>query len=211
MTMPHFDRAAVADSFGVSRETLARLDTLVAGLERWSRAINLVSRGTLKDVWHRHIADSAQLLPLAPPGARRWADFGSGAGFPGLVVAALAADRHPDLGVTLVESDTRKCAFLAEMARAMGLSVTVRAMRIEALPTDERFDVISARALAPLATLLAAAKPHLAPGGRLIFPKGADVESELADVPAIDRRAFARVASVTRPDATILLWSDPDG
>lgn len=209
--MPHFDRAAVAETFDVSRETLARLDTLVAGLQKWSCAINLVARGTLSDIWHRHIADSAQLLPLAPPNARRWADFGSGAGFPGLVVATLAADRHPGLHITLVESDTRKCAFLTEMARTMRLSVTVRPVRIEALGADDRFDVISARALAPLATLFAVAKPHLAPGGTLIFPKGADVESELAAVPAIDRPAFARVASVTRPDATILLWSDPDG
>lgn len=207
----HFDRTAVAETFGVSRETLERLDTLVGGLTRWSRAINLVARSTLDDCWHRHIADSAQLFPLTPAAVRTWGDFGSGAGFPGLVIAALAAQMRPQLHVTLVESDTRKCAFLRDMARLMGLTVTIRAVRIEALAPDERFDVVSARALAPLSTLFELAKPHLEAGGTLLFPKGAEAETELAALQAIDRQRVTRIASITRPDATILRWSDSDG
>jgi 16S rRNA (guanine527-N7)-methyltransferase len=205
-----FDRAAVLSRFDVSRETSARLDALVATLTRWSAAINLVSRATLPEVWHRHVADSAQLFDLAPSSAHSWVDLGAGAGFPGLVIAAFAADRHPDLHVTLVESDTRKVAFMAEAARAMGVTVTLRPVRIEALG-PERFDVVSARALAPLATLLPMARRLLAPGGTLLFPKGAEADSELAALPALDREGVERLASITSPDATILRWSARDG
>lgn len=208
--MRRFDRAAVIAQFDVSRETSARLDALVAALARWSAAINLVSRATLPDVWHRHIADSAQLFDLAPKSAHSWADLGAGAGFPGLVIAAFAADRRPDLRVTLVESDTRKAAFMAEAARAMGVGVVLRPVRIEALGA-ERFDVVSARALAPLADLLPMARRLLAPGGTLLLPKGAEADSELATLPALDRDAAERLASRTSPDATILRWSARDG
>ncbi len=101
----------------VSRETGDRLETLVSTLERWQKTINLVGRNTLGDVWHRHVLDSAQLKPLIPDGAKTLTDLGSGAGFPGLVLAALC----PGLAVTLIESDARKSAFLGEAARRMGL------------------------------------------------------------------------------------------
>jgi 16S rRNA (guanine527-N7)-methyltransferase len=206
----HFDRAAVLAGFDVSRETSARLDALVATLARWSSAINLVSRATLPDVWHRHVADSAQLFDLVPNGAQSWADLGAGAGFPGLVIAALAADRRPGLRVTLVESDTRKVAFMAEAARAMGVTVALRPVRIEALGS-ERFDVVSARALAPLAVLLPMARRLLASRGTVLLPKGAEADSELAALPALDREGVERLASITSPDATILRWSARDG
>lgn len=206
----HFDRDSVAARFDVSRETMARLDALAATLTHWSRAINLVARATLPDLWHRHIADSLQLWPLARPNAESWVDLGTGAGFPGLVIAAIAADIRPNVHVTLVESDTRKCAFLAEAARAMRISVTIRPLRIEKLG-QQRYDVISARALAPLVTLLPMARLLAAPGGTILLPKGGDVETELAALPAIDRDTVTRLPSMTSADAAILVWTLPDG
>lgn len=204
------DRGTVASAFGVSRETLHRLDIYAAALIRWSRAINLVARTTLPVLWHRHIADSLQLWPLAPEGARRWVDLGSGGGLPGLVIAAMAADRRPSLHVTLVESDTRKAAFLADAARAMDIAVTIRACRIDAL-VDTPFDVVSARALAPLDRLLPVARRMAAPGGTILLPKGAEAEKELATLPDIDRAGVKRIASRTSADAVILSWTMPDG
>lgn len=204
------DRDAVVEAFDVSRETLHRLDVYAAALIRWSRAINLVARTTLPVLWHRHIADSLQLWPLAPESARRWADIGSGGGLPGLVIAAMAADRRPALRVTLVESDTRKAAFLAEAARAMDVAVTIRTCRIEAL-ADAPFDVVSARALAPLDRLLPMARRLTVPGGTVLLPKGAEAENELATLPDIDRATVSRIASRTSADAVILSWTMPDG
>ena len=101
---------------GVSRETLGRLEILVETLERWQKAINLVSRNTLDGAWKRHVLDSAQVVPLIPIEAKSLADLGSGGGFPGLVIAAL----RPDLQITMIESDARKAAFLGEAGRKMG-------------------------------------------------------------------------------------------
>jgi 16S rRNA (guanine527-N7)-methyltransferase len=115
----------------VSRETGDRLEALVSTLERWQKAINLVGKTTMGDVWRRHILDSAQLKGLIPGEAKTLTDLGSGAGFPGLVVAAL----RPDLDVTLIESDARKAAFLGEAARRMGLEKPPKIVigRIEAV------------------------------------------------------------------------------
>ena len=113
----------------VSRETLDRLTVLADLLARWTQRINLVSKSTLPDLWRRHILDSAQLAAHVPPGSRTMVDLGSGAGFPGLVLAAIT-----DLDIHLVESDARKCAFLREAARSMGRQVTVHNTRIEKLP-----------------------------------------------------------------------------
>lgn len=206
----HFDRAAVARRFDVSRETMERLDILAVTLTRWSSAINLVARPSLSDLWHRHIADSAQLWRLAPDDATRWADLGAGGGFPGLVIAAMAAEHRPGLRMTLVESDSRKGAFLGEAARAMGLAVAVVPARVESLPSGG-YDVVSARALAPLARLLPLARRLAVPGGCVLLPKGAEAESELAALPAIDREAATRHPSLTHPDAVILSWTLPDG
>ena len=196
-------REALLARLDVSRETSARLDALVAVLEKWSRTLNLVGKGTLAEVWTRHVEDSAQLWPLAPASARSWIDLGSGAGFPGLVIAALAADERPDLHVTLVESDTRKAAFLGAAAREMGVSVTIRDVRIEALEAPPA-DVVSARALASLDRLLDYAAPLLAPGGVCLFPKGAGHASELTEA---RRRWQCRVVahpSRTDPAAVVL-------
>ena len=193
------DLAGVA----ASREALERLEVLEvleAEVRRWTPAINLVSQGSLPDLWTRHVADSAQLWPLAP-GARTWVDLGAGAGFPGLVVAALGA---PALAVTLIESDGRKAAFLRGTARAMGLAVTVLDQRAEAAP-PQGADVVSARALAPLAALLPLVARHLAPAGTALLPKGRAAQAEVAEARARGWRFdLDAVQSRTDPDGRIL-------
>jgi len=169
------DAAGFASIMDVSRETLAKLDAYLQLLETWQRAINLVGRSTLRDPWRRHIIDSAQLLRFLPAAPARVVDLGSGAGLPGLVLAIMGVAR-----VHLVEADGRKAQFLREVARRLDLAnVTVHAVRIESLALQ--VDVVTARALAPLAKLLPLAWPLLAPDGRMIFLKGATGATELAD------------------------------
>jgi 16S rRNA (guanine527-N7)-methyltransferase len=179
-----------------SPQTRARLEALEALARKWTARINLVAPSTAGDLWTRHIADSAQLWPLAPPGARAWADLGSGGGFPGLVVAALAAEAEGP-AVTLIESDGRKCAFLREAARVMGLAVTVLNARAEAA-APQGASVVSARALSPLPALLPLVARHLAPGGTALLPKGRAWEAEVEAA----RAAGWRFALDSRPSAT---------
>jgi 16S rRNA (guanine527-N7)-methyltransferase len=171
--------AAKPARFDVSRETRGRLDLIVAQLRKWQPRINLVAPSTMGEIETRHVADSLQLVPLAP-GARRWVDLGSGGGFPGLVVAAVLAETS-GAEVVLIESNAKKCAFLRETARVAELPVTVICERIEgAVPRlPGRFDVVSARALAPLTALLAHAEPLIAAGATGLFPKGQDVDDEI--------------------------------
>lgn len=198
MTAEDFARA-----FDVSRETIDRLEAYKALLQRWNARINLVAPATLSEVWSRHFADSAQLLALAPDTARSWVDLGSGAGFPGLVIAAMAAEKQPDLSVRLIESDARKAVFLSEAARKMGLTVKVDACRIESVPSEPH-DVVSARALAPLSRLCELASRFAGPGTVFLFLKGAALDTELT-VAARDWHIRAeRVTSMTEPAATIL-------
>ena len=198
MTPAEFSR-----EFDVSRETCQRLEAYIALLARWNARINLVAPATIKTAWTRHVADSAQLFDLAPESASSWLDLGSGAGLPGLPVAALAAEKAPDLHVTLVESDTRKAAFLATAAREMDLEVTVEPHRIEAL-TPRPYDVVSARALAPLGRLCALAHRFSGRGTVFLFPKGARVDSELTAATAGWHIRAERIASRTDPEATVL-------
>jgi 16S rRNA (guanine527-N7)-methyltransferase len=163
----------------VSRETIAALQAFEAEVRRWTPTVNLVSRSSLDNLWDRHIDDSAQIFHACPPDACRWVDLGSGGGFPGLVVAILARELRPHLHVTLVESDQRKAAFLRQTAQKLGLDVDVQAKRIESL-YPQGADVVSARALAPLADLLSLALPHLKPDGTALFPKGARHAEEVA-------------------------------
>jgi len=190
-------------AFDVSRETMARLERHLTLLERWNPRINLVSRTTLPDAWSRHVADSAQLWRLRPPDARLWLDLGSGAGFPGLVIAALAAEASPGLLVRLVESDQRKAAFLREAARAAGLGVEVLDARVESLP-PQGADVVSARALAPLAALLPMLEKHRRPGGIGLFPKGGTVHKEIADASTHWRFDHKIYASLIEQKAAIV-------
>ncbi|MBN2205327.1 MAG: 16S rRNA (guanine(527)-N(7))-methyltransferase RsmG [Thermoleophilia bacterium] len=170
-----------ARAFDVSRETLVKLQTYADLLAQWQKTINLVAPSTLPDVWSRHFADSAQLLALAPPHARRWLDLGSGAGFPGLVLALMLAPRD-GARVALIESDTRKAAFLAEVARRTGAPVDIYPLRIEQSATQAKLgaiDVITARALAPLPRLLELAAPYFSTGTVGLFLKGREAHTEV--------------------------------
>jgi 16S rRNA (guanine527-N7)-methyltransferase len=172
------ERERVLAAFDVSRETIERLDVLVAELTKWQRIKNLVGPATLDEVWTRHIADSLQLLALAPE-AKTWLDLGSGAGFPGLVIAIAGAERA--LAVSLVESNSRKCAFLRQAARLAGVKVIVHESRLGTIVPNYvgKADIVSARALAPLADLLAWTEPLLTTGTIGLFPKGRDAAVEL--------------------------------
>ena len=170
------DRAWTGD---VSRETTERLDVFERTLRAWNQKINLISRHDIEHLWPRHIHDSAQLLAHRPDHATRWVDIGTGGGFPGLIVAILAAEHDPGLRVTLIESDRRKAAFLGAAARACGVTPQIHCARAETLPPQQA-DVLSARAVAPLKDLLPLAERHLAPNGVALFPKGARSDAELA-------------------------------
>ena len=188
-----FHRAA-----GVSRETLERFDAYVALLAQWQRRINLVSQASMRDVWRRHMLDSAQLFPYVTASCARLVDLGSGAGFPGLVLAILGVR-----GVELVDSDGRKCAFLAEAARVTGVSVAVHNARIEALP-DVPADVVTARALAPLPALLDYAARFAAPRTLCLFLKGARIDVELTEAAKHWKMRIRRFPSRSDPQGTIL-------
>ncbi|MHA1555185.1 MAG: 16S rRNA (guanine(527)-N(7))-methyltransferase RsmG [Alphaproteobacteria bacterium] len=163
----------------VSRETSARLTRYVALLRSWQKAQNLVAGGTLDDVWQRHLGDSAQLASLFPD-ARVWVDLGTGGGFPGMVLAILAAERAAG-EVHMIESNRRKCAFLRQVLRETGAAGVVHDGRIEqCLPTiQDEVDRITARALAPLPKLLELAYPMLQRGVPAAFLKGRDFVLEI--------------------------------
>ncbi|MDX2205475.1 MAG: 16S rRNA (guanine(527)-N(7))-methyltransferase RsmG [Hyphomicrobiaceae bacterium] len=208
-----------AAAFDVSRETLERLELYAALLRQWQKAVNLVAPSTLDEVWHRHLADSAQIVPLAEKTPGLWLDMGSGAGFPGLVAAILRQDPRyapvpregsPPSKVVLVESHARKCAFLREVARQAGLApmVDILSTRIESLPTQARLPVpavVSARALAALDRLLAYSAPLFGTATVGLFLKGQGVDAEIAEA----RKAWSfearLVASLTEPQGRIVV------
>ena len=186
----------------VSRETVKLLSSYVERLKAANREQNLVSASTLDQVWERHILDSAQLVRFEPRASASWIDIGSGAGLPGIVVAALT-----DGLMTLVEPRRLRAAFLQDTVAALGLAerVSVRASKIEAV--RGRFDVITARAVAPLGRLLAMAH-HLAhPGTIWALPKGRSAKSELAEAQRSWQCEVRREASCTDPEATVLVLS----
>ena len=198
------NRAAALALNPVSRETLDRLDRFVATLLTWQRRINLIAPATVGALWMRHIADSLQLVALAPA-ARVWVDLGSGGGFPGLAIACALAET-PGARVHLIESNGKKAAFLREAVRLTGAAAIVHHARIEqVLPTiDERVDVITARALAPLADLLALSDPLLKTGAQALFPKGQDVEAELTEAAKYWNIEATLVPSRTDPRGRIV-------
>jgi 16S rRNA G527 N7-methylase RsmG len=260
------NRDDFAAAFDVPPETIARLVHYETLLRQWQKAVNLVAPATLDAVWHRHFADSAQIVPLAPPATRSWIDLGSGAGFPGLVAAILLAPPSPrpspasphapsgrgegqgqmptSLGqgreqeqqlpppslpaaapdpnplpargerepaaagvrervpirFTLVESDARKCAFLREVARQVGIQVDILSKRAESARTSVNEDlprVVSARALAPLDRLFELAEPLSPPGTTLLFLKGREVGRELQMAESRWQFQVALVPSIT--------------
>lgn len=188
----------------VSRETRDRLDIYARLLKKWNRHINLVSRDSLGDLWTRHMADSAQLHDLVRHPVRHWADLGSGGGFPGLVMAILGQARGSPVSVTLVESDQRKAAFLRTVVRETGVRAKVLTGRAEVLPPLDA-NVLSARALAPLPTLLALADRHLAPDGKAVFPKGAGWKKELEEAQSKWNFSCRAVKSGTQGGAIVLI------
>ena len=193
----------VVGGVAVSAITVSRLRRHLEHLVRWNAAINLVAKSTLPDAWDRHVVDSAQLVPLAPPRPGHWADLGSGAGFPGLVVAVILAETSPDTRVTLVEADRRKATFLREAVRNLELNTTVLSQRIE-IAAPLAADVVSARALAPLLALLPLAQRHLALDGVLLCLKGTSVDSELASATPAWSFSLERLPSQTDRSAEIL-------
>ena len=197
------DAVRFGQAFDVSRETLDRLIRYGDLLSKWNPAINLVSKSTLPEMWTRHFADSAQLLDIADLDDGTWVDLGSGGGFPGMIVAILAAEKRPGLMVTCVESDQRKATFLRTVARETEIDVDVTADRIETL-APLGADVVSARALAPLPALIGYANRHLAPKGIALFLKGTGQAKEID--PALASWAFHldTVPSRTDPQSTIL-------
>jgi len=166
----------VGELLNVSRETIDKFQVYLTLLEKWQRRINLVSNGTLADAWQRHILDSGQLAAYYPPQTRHILDVGSGAGFPGLVLAIMG-----DVMVDLVESDQRKAVFLSTVVRELGLSAKVHSQRIETMP-NLCADVITARALAPLPKLLNLIETQVSPECVCLFLKGASVEDELTNL-----------------------------
>jgi 16S rRNA (guanine527-N7)-methyltransferase len=190
-----------AAATGVSRETLAALTRYADLLVKWQAKINLVSADSLNDLWSRHMLDSAQLYPLLPAGSRVLVDLGSGAGFPGLVLAILGVPE-----VHLIESDARKCAFLIEAARLAGLAPgqnpIIHRARIEAV-SGFAADVVTARACAPLDRLIPYAARFLGSPSVCLFPKGAQVEDELTAAENW-RMTVERFPSITDSSGTIL-------
>ena len=174
-------REALADIVAVSRETADRLAAYVALLKKWQRAENLIAPSTLPAIWRRHVADSAQLAALFPE-TRRWLDLGSGAGFPGLVVAILGAGQA-DMAVHLVESNRKKSAFLRAAIRETQAPAIVHEGRIDSVlqSWSEPVERISARALAPLGDLLGLAAPLMEQGIPAAFHKGQDFVREIAE------------------------------
>jgi len=187
--------------------TAERLRIFVALLTKWNAAINLVSATSLSDVWARHVADSAQLLALVPPGRKRWVDMGAGAGFPGAVVALITADTPDAVEMVLIESDQRKAVFLSNVSRETGVPMVIHAERIEQVPPQQA-DIVSARALAPLRKLCDFADRHLATGGAALFPKGGQYDAEVVQA----RQAWAfdlePHISTTDPTGTVLKLKD---
>jgi 16S rRNA (guanine527-N7)-methyltransferase len=188
----------------VSRETEDRFAILVDLLDPWRHKINLISNSTYPSVWTRHIADSAQLVALAP-WAKRWVDMGSGAGFPGLVIAIQLAD-VPGAIVHCIESDGRKCAFLREATRATGAAAQIHPVRVEAIDPESlgTVDAVTARAFAPLPLTLKLARPWMERGAIAVFPRGESAKDQIAASPEAWIHAIETLLSVVNPKAAIL-------
>jgi len=191
---------ALAERTGVSRETLVRLELYVDLLRDWNTRHNLVSARSLEDVWRRHVWDSAQLAPFIPPYATSLVDLGSGAGFPGLVLAELLRGR---LSVTLYEATRKKAEFLAMAAERLQLKVDVRNERIES-GRQQPFAVVTARAVAPLDKLLRYAQPFTDKNTICLFLEGQSVAAELTDARKSWRMKVSQHQSATDPSGVIL-------
>jgi 16S rRNA (guanine527-N7)-methyltransferase len=187
----------------VSRETMDHLQTYADLLEKWNPSINLVSKTTLSEKWQRHFLDSAQVWPLIPGEAKKLVDIGSGAGFAGLVLAIIAMEKSPSLSFTLIESDARKCAFMRNTARAVGLGIEIQTKRIEAAENLSA-DVLTARALATVSQLLSYGENILAPHGACLFLKGQGCAIEVAQARESWNFTATETNSLTHPTGKLL-------
>lgn len=196
------DKARATVQNLVSAPAFKALETFLGCLVKWSAKTNLVSAADQGRLWQRHVLDSLQLVALAQGAGPRWIDLGSGAGFPGLVVA-IARNAEEGGPVTLVEANRKKAAFLAAAIAETGARASVRPIRAESLP-QEAYDVVSARALAPLPTLLSLARRFCGPSTLGLYPKGREADAEVTA--ARERYAFdlTRHPSSSDPEATIL-------
>ncbi|MDE2445428.1 MAG: 16S rRNA (guanine(527)-N(7))-methyltransferase RsmG [Alphaproteobacteria bacterium] len=199
MLQAKFDRVA---PFGVSRESFEKLERLEALAEKWQSHINLVSNSTLPDFWNRHIVDSAQILPLIPSSTRAIADLGSGGGFPGLVIAACQpADVH------FYEANAKKTAFLQEALRHMNCSGMVNRLRLEPFRMPHslpEFQIVTARAFAPLPLLLKLAEPFIRGGAKALFHKGQEYQAEIAEAARTFKLSYVAHPSATDSQSVIL-------
>lgn len=191
----------------VSRETIDRLILYSDLVRKWNPAINLVAKSTLEDIWSRHILDSVDVYKAANIQNGLWVDMGSGGGFPGVVIALVAAEMAPDMQVTLIESDIRKASFLRTVSRETGVKMGILSRRIEEVP-PQNAQTVSARALAPLTKLLGYAKRHLAKGGHAVFPKGETWQREVEEALASWTFTVENTPSTTHPGSAILKVGD---
>ncbi len=188
----------------VSRETYDDLRYFAELVSKWTPKINLISPRTVGTIWDRHIVDSVQIYPFAPSAYKSWVDIGSGGGFPGVVMAILGRSFAPDAKFTLIESDQRKATFLRTAARELNLSVDVIADRIEKA-APQSADVVSARALSALSTLIPGIQRHMRPNGTAILHKGKRSMQEVAEARTSWSFALEEHASLTDPDGRILV------
>ena len=200
------DKARALALTPVSRETLQRLERFVDLLLLWQQRQNLIGPSTIPTIWTRHVADSLQLLDCAPPGAKIWADFGSGGGFPGIPIACALADQ-PGAMVHLVESVGKKANFLREAVKVTGVPAQVHHIRAENFGEicGDNVEVVTARALSPLKTLCDQAFPLIARGAVAVFPKGQDVEAELTEAAKYWTIEASKVPSKTSPQGCIVI------
>lgn len=190
---------------GVSRETLERVRSYLAVLDQWRERINLIGPGEGRHLWRRHVLDSLQLIEYISQDDLNVADLGSGSGFPGLVIACALAER-PGASVTLVEKSPRKSEFLEAAIAAQGLPARVLNVRIEDAPR-QKFDLVTARALAPLPKLLGYAYGWLKPSGKALLMKGRDVEAEVAEARRSWTFEMSDRASLSSPEGRVLRLS----
>lgn len=193
--------------FNVSRETLLRIEAYRELLVLWNARINLVSASTIQNFWTRHATDCAQILDVAGSGVRSVIDIGSGAGLPGLILAALLSDRFDDYRTCLVEVQPKKCAFLREAARALDLKVEIENRKIEEV-APAKYDMVTARAFAPLSKLLELAQPYAQLGARPLFLKGEDVPKEIIEASTKWKFCYKTTQSITHNQGCVIEISD---
>ncbi len=198
---------AFRSDYNVSRETLSALLNYEMQLLNWNRRINLIAKSTESDIWTRHFRDCAQLIQYIPSKCRKILDIGTGAGFPGLVLAIMSKGQRPNLHYSLLDESAKRCAFLREIVRASGANASIINSKIEEFNNDG-FDLIVSRAFAPLERLFHQAAPHLNGEGNLLLLKGEEAEKELESARKKWSFTYKSYKSETNPNGVILFISE---